>query len=100
MILTGFLVVPRGALTLGVVIDENGRSGREAGNDGFRIASGRDSGCREGEVEEASGDDTRGRVVTDMIDSIDPERIGRGRYKEECGRRNKEYSVGYIRAVD
>jgi hypothetical protein len=78
MILTGFLVVPRGAFTPEVVIDGNGRSGREAGNNGFRIANGQAGGCR-GKVGEASGDDTRGRVVlsaSDMIDSIDPEGIG------------------------
>jgi hypothetical protein len=81
MILTGFFVVPRGAFTLGVVIDGNGRSAREAGNDGFRIASGRTGGCR-GEAGEASGDDTRGRVVLTASDMIDSESIGCDWYKE------------------
>jgi hypothetical protein len=69
MILTGFLVAPRDAVL--VVIEGNGRRGREAGNDGFRIGRGR-ADCREGEVGEASGDETRGRLVliaSDIIES-------------------------------
>jgi hypothetical protein len=71
-------VAPRAAAL--VVIEANGRRGREAGNDGFRIGRGR-AVCREGEVGEASGevsgeasgDETRGRLVliaSDMI--VDP----------------------------
>ena len=45
-----------------VMIDGNGRRGRDAGNDGFLMDRGRD-GCREGESGEASGDETRGRFV-------------------------------------
>jgi len=69
MILTGFLVAPRDAAL--VVIEGNGRRGREAGNDGFRMGRGR-ADCREGEVGEASGDETRGRLVliaSDIVDS-------------------------------
>jgi hypothetical protein len=78
MILTGFLVVPRVAFTPEVVTDGNGRSGREVGKDGFRMADGR-AGDRDGEVE-ASGEDTRGRDVlttTDIVDLIGSERIRR-----------------------
>jgi len=74
-------VAPRAAAL--VVIEANGRRGREAGNDGFRIGRGR-AVCRDGEVGEASdevsgeasgeasGDETRGRFVliaSDMFDS-------------------------------
>ncbi len=45
-----------------VITDGNGRSGRDAGNNGFRIDSGRED-CRVGEVGEARGDETSGRVV-------------------------------------
>ena len=72
MILTGFLVVPRVLFALEDITDGNGRSDREVGNDGFRIAGAR-GGCRDGAVGEASGDDTRGRVVltvSDIFDSI------------------------------
>ena len=72
MIFTGFLVAPREPFTMAVVVIEgNGRRGREAGNDGFRIGRER-ADCREGEVGDASGDDTRGRLVlitSDMADS-------------------------------
>jgi hypothetical protein len=64
-------VVPRVvAFTPEVVTDGNGRSGREVGNDGFRIAGGQ-AGCRDGEVGEASGDDTRGRDVLTTRDIVD-----------------------------
>jgi hypothetical protein len=63
MILTGFLVAPRVPFTTAAaVIEGNGRRGREAGNDGFRMGRGR-ADCRDGEVGEASGDETRGRFV-------------------------------------
>ena len=63
MILTGFLVAPRVPFTTAaVVIEGNGRRGRDAGNDGFRMGRGR-ADCRDGEVGEASGDETRGRFV-------------------------------------
>jgi hypothetical protein len=63
MIFTGFLVAPRAPFIIaGVVIEGNGRRGREAGNDGFRMGRGR-ADCREGEVGRASGDETRGRLV-------------------------------------
>jgi hypothetical protein len=71
MILTGFLMVPRVLFALEDISDGNGRSDREVGNDGFLIAGAR-AGCR-GEAGEASGDDTRGRVVltaSDIVDSI------------------------------
>ena len=48
--------------TTAVVIEGNGRRGREAGNDGFRMGRVR-AVCLEGEVGEASGDETRGRLV-------------------------------------
>jgi hypothetical protein len=53
-------------------IDGNGRSGREAGNNAFRMDGGR-AGCREVEVGEARGDETRGRFVliaSDMSDLV------------------------------
>jgi len=59
MILMGFLVAPRPPIMAPVVIDGNGRRGREEGNDGFRMGRGREA-CREGEVGEASGDETSG----------------------------------------
>ena len=63
MIFTGFLVAPRVPFTTAaVVIEGNGRRGREAGNDDFRMGRVR-AACREGEVGEASGDETRGRLV-------------------------------------
>ncbi|SRR6266851_8833 len=63
MILMGFLVAPRVPFTTAAaVIEGNGRRGREAGNDGFRMGRGR-ADCRDGEIGEASGDETRGRVV-------------------------------------
>lgn len=43
--------------------------GREAGNDGFRMAMGR-VGCREGDIGDARGDETRGRfalIANDMF---------------------------------
>lgn len=75
--MTGFLVAPRAPFTVAVMIDGNGRSGREAGNNGFLMDRGRD-GCREGEIGEASGDETRGRFVliaSDMTDSVGLERM-------------------------
>jgi hypothetical protein len=58
--------------TTAFVMEGNGRRGREAGNDGFRMGRVR-AVCLEGEVgEEASGDETRGRLVliaSDMMDS-------------------------------
>jgi len=68
--LTGFLVAPRVPLTPMVEIDGNGRRGRDAGNDGFRMASGR-AGCRVGDVGEARGDETRGRLVLTASDMAD-----------------------------
>jgi hypothetical protein len=65
--LTGFLVAPRGPFAPAFMSDGNGRSGREAGNNGFRMDGGR-AGCREGEVGEARGDETRGRVVLIVSD--------------------------------
>ena len=58
--------------TLPVMIDGNGRRGREAGNNGFLMDKGR-AGCREGEIGDARGDETRGRFVliaNDMSDSV------------------------------
>ena len=49
MIFTGFLAAPREPFIAVVVIEGNGRRGREAGNDGFRMGRGR-ADCREGEV--------------------------------------------------
>lgn len=73
MIFTGFLVAPRVPFTTAaVVIEGNGRRGREAGNDDFRMGRVR-AACREGEVGEASGDETSGRLVviaSDMTDSV------------------------------
>jgi hypothetical protein len=71
MILTGFFMVPRVLFALEVISDGNGRSDREVGNDGFRIAGAR-AGCRDGVVGEASGDDTRGRVVLTASGIVDP----------------------------
>ncbi|KAI9512348.1 hypothetical protein F5148DRAFT_1146215 [Russula earlei] len=68
IILMGFLVGPRVPFATAFVIDGNGRRGREAGNDGFRVGRGRGGVCRDGEVGEASGDETRGRVVLTTSD--------------------------------
>jgi len=77
IILMGFLVAPRLPFMAPlVVIDGNGRRGRDAGKDGFRIGRGREA-CREGEIGEASGDETIGRFVliaSDMADSVGSER--------------------------
>jgi hypothetical protein len=54
--------------TTAVVSEENGRRGREAGNNGFRMGRVRLVGL-EGEVGGASGDETRGRLVLIMTDS-------------------------------
>jgi hypothetical protein len=94
MILTGFLVAPRVPFTTtAVAIEGNGRRGREAGNDGFRIGRGR-ADCRDGEVGEASGDETRGRLV--LIASDMGVLVGYGcgmntgttGTRVRCGRRN------------
>ncbi len=61
----GFFVVVR---VPAVVIDGNGRSGREAGNNGFRIDNGREDCVRVGEVGEARGDEMSGRVVLIEMD--------------------------------
>lgn len=59
----GFFVAVRvPAVRPEVITDGNGRSGREAGNNGFRIDSGLEDG-RVGEFGEARGDETSGRVV-------------------------------------
>lgn len=59
----GFFVAVRvPAASPAVINDGNGRSGREAGNNGFRIDGGRED-VRVGEVGEARGDETSGRVV-------------------------------------
>ena len=50
-----------------VITDGNGRSGRDAGNNGFRIDGGRE-GDRVGEVGDARGDETSGRVVLSEMD--------------------------------
>lgn len=49
------------------ISDGNGRSGRDAGNNGFRIDDGREDG-RVGEVGEARGDETSGRVLLSEMD--------------------------------
>lgn len=68
--MTGFLVAPRELpFTVAVMIDGNGRSGRDAGNNGFLMDRERD-GCREGEIGEASGDETRGRCVLTASDIV------------------------------
>ena len=65
--------------TAAVVIEGNGRRGREAGNAGFRM--GRVRGvCREGEVGEASGDETRGRLVLIASDMMVSAGFGMNRY--------------------
>ena len=53
--------------TPAVAIDGNGRSGREAGNNGFRMVMGW-AGCREGDNGDARGDETRGRFVLTASD--------------------------------
>ena len=58
----GFLVLPRVPFTPEVAIDGKGRRGREAGNNVFRMVIGW-AGCREGDIEDARGDETRGRFV-------------------------------------
>jgi len=76
--LMGFLVAPRLLFMALVMIDGNGRRGREAGNDGFRMGRVREA-CPEGEVGEASGDETSGRFVliaSDMADSVGSEWTG------------------------
>lgn len=79
--MTGFLVVvPRVPFTPAAAIDGNGRSGREAGNNEFRMVKGR-ADCREGDIEDARGDETRGRFVLIASDMI---RVG----SEWDGRRN------------
>jgi hypothetical protein len=50
-----------------VINDGNGRSGRDAGNNGFRTVGGREDG-RVDEVGEARGDETSGRVVLSEMD--------------------------------
>lgn len=64
MILIGFFVVMRVPV---VINDGNGRSGRDAGNNGFRTDGGREDG-RVGEVGEARGDETSGRVELSEMD--------------------------------
>lgn len=56
--------------TAAVVIEGNGRRGREAGNNGFRMGRVRVVGL-EGDVAEASGDETRGRLVLIASDMTD-----------------------------
>lgn len=76
--MTGFLLLPRVPFTPAFEIDGNGRSGREAGNNEFRIVIGR-VGCREGDIGDARGDETIGRfvlIVRDMICVVSGE-IGR-----------------------
>lgn len=67
--MTSFLVLPRVPFTPAVAIDGKGRRGREAGNNGFRMVIGR-TGCREGDIEDARGDETRGRFVLIANDMI------------------------------
>jgi hypothetical protein len=70
IIFTGFFVAPRGLFTAAAVeIVGNGRRGREVGNDGFRMGRERADG-RVGEVGEASGDETRGRLVLSASDMV------------------------------
>jgi hypothetical protein len=52
-----------------VITDGNGRSGRDAGNNGFRIDGGRE-GDRVGEVGDARGDETSGRDVLSEMDMV------------------------------
>lgn len=79
-----------------VVINGNGRRGREVGNDGFRMGRGR-ADCQEGEVGVASGDETRGRLVlttNDMSDSFGSERQVRA---GDAGEGIWGYSRGSVR---
>lgn len=67
--MTGFLRVPREPFTPAFAIDGKGRRGREAGNNGFRMVMGW-ADCREGDMGDARGDETRGRfelIASDMI---------------------------------
>ena len=94
----GFLLLPRLPFTPAVAIDGKGRSGREAGNNGFRMVIGW-AGCREGDIEDARGDETRGRLVliANDMDSGCFVEYGRGNYG--CGSammRPREY-VGISR---
>lgn len=69
--MTGFLFVfPRVPFTPALPIEGKGRSGREAGNNEFRMAIGRGGACREGAIEDARGDETRGRFVLMASDMI------------------------------
>ena len=68
----GFLLLPRVPFTPAVAIDGKGRSGREAGNNEFRMVI-EWVGCREGDNGDARGDETRGRFVliaNDMIRGV------------------------------
>ena len=98
--MTGFLVAPRVLpFTVAVMIDGNGRRGRDAGNDGFLMDRGRD-GCREGESGEASGDETRGRFVliaSDMSELVGSRWIWVSKLVRECNA--GEVIWGYLRAT-
>lgn len=87
----GFLVLPRVPFTPAVAIDGKGRSGREAGNNEFRMLIGW-ADCRVGDIADARGDETRGRFV---LIASDMTRVVSERMVEEtmgvvvqCGREN------------